>query len=183
MASKQLLRKKYIRLRKRKYFPVSKNFFFPVIQKFKIILKKKRSKIALYYPAISEVNVLKIMELKLLKKFKILLPVIKGQQIKFCEWSKIDVMKVNKFGILEPALYSKYMCPDIILVPLLAYDEKKNRLGYGKGYYDRFLNNLLKKNGNITTVGVAFSFQKHQKIPTSFRDIKLNNILTEKGII
>jgi len=51
-------------------------------------------------------------------------------------------------------------------------------LGYGKGYYDKF----LKKNKNITTIGVAFSFQKYNKITTSKHDVKLNYILTEKGI-
>ena len=64
------------------------------------------------------------------------------------------------------------------IVPLLAYDKFKNRLGYGKGYYDKF----LKKKKNILTIGLAFSFQKFNKIKISKFDVKLNNILTEKGI-
>ena len=68
-----------------------------------------------------------------------------------------------------------------MLVPLLAFDNQKNRLGYGKGYYDRYLNKYLKKNKNILTIGVAFSFQKHNKLPTSNNDVKLNYVLTEKG--
>ena len=70
-----------------------------------------------------------------------------------------------------------------MLVPLLAYDKNKFRLGYGKGYYDRFLNKYLKTNKNIVTVGIAFSFQKCEKIPIDNFDVKLNYILNEKGII
>ena len=53
---------------------------------------------------------------------------------------KKDVLKINKFGMLEPALLnSKLIVPNIMLVPLLAYDNQKNRLGYGGGFYDRYL--------------------------------------------
>ena len=72
--------------------------------------------------------------------------------------------------------------PDVIILPLLAFDKDKFRLGYGKGYYDRYLNKYLKKYKDIMTVGVAFSFQKHNKLPINKNDIKLDFILTEKGI-
>ena len=75
----------------------------------------------------------------------------------------------------------KQIIPDIILVPLLVFDKAKYRLGYGKGFYDRYLNKYLKKFKNILTVGVAFSFQKYHKLPVNNRDVKLNFILTEKG--
>ena len=57
------------------------------------------------------------------------------------------------------------------------------RLGYGKGFYDRFLNKFLKKKKNIIKIGIAFSFQKYNKLPISKFDVKLDYILTEKGII
>ena len=60
--------------------------------------------------------------------------------------------------------------------------KKKNRLGYGKGFYDRYLKKYLKKNNNILTIGIAFSFQKYHTLPTSNKDVNLNYILTEKGI-
>ena len=84
--------------------------------------------------------------------------------------------------MLEPALLSSHTVPDIMLVPLLAYDNQNNRLGYGGGFYDRYLNKYLKTNNNILTIGIAFSFQKHHKLPVSNNDVKLNYILTEKGI-
>ena len=99
----------------------------------------------------------------------------------FFPWKKNKVLFVNKFGLLEP-IKAIAMIPDVIIVPLLSYDKEKYRLGYGKGFYDRYLNKYLKKFGNILTVGVAFSFQKHHKLPIDKNDIKLDYILTEKGI-
>ena len=69
-----------------------------------------------------------------------------------------------------------------LLIPLLAFDNQNNRLGYGGGFYDRYINKYLKTHKNILTVGIAFSFQKHNEIPVSNHDVKLNYILTEKGI-
>ncbi|MDC0514086.1 5-formyltetrahydrofolate cyclo-ligase, partial [Pelagibacteraceae bacterium] len=62
-------------------------------------------------------------------------------------------------------------------------DRQNNRIGYGMGFYDKFLNKFLKKRKKILTIGVAFSFQKYNKLPVSNLDIKLDYILTEKGLI
>ena len=82
----------------------------------------------------------------------------------FFTWKKNEVLSVNKFGLLEP-IKSISKIPDIILIPVLAFDDDKYRLGYGKGFYDRYLNKYLKQFKNILTVGVAFSFQKYHKLP------------------
>ena len=112
----------------------------------------------------------------------ILLPIVeKNNSMNFYQWKKNDVLTVNEFGILEP-LKAEAKIPDVILVPLLAFDKDKFRLGYGKGYYDRYLNKYIKKYKDIMTVGVAFSFQKHNKLPINKNDVKLDFILTEKGI-
>ena len=100
----------------------------------------------------------------------------------FYRWENQGVLLVNKFGMLEPYKLNSHIIPDIILVPLLAYDNQKNRLGYGGGFYDRYLKKYLKKNKNILTIGIAFSFQNSSKLPSSNHDVKLNYILTEKGI-
>ena len=100
----------------------------------------------------------------------------------FVQWDFLDILKVNKYGMLEPAIKKRSLIPNVALVPLLAFDKKNYRLGYGKGYYDKFLNKYLKLNKNIITIGVAFSFQKYNKLPTSKFDVKLDYILTEKGI-
>ena len=122
------------------------------------------------------------MEFNNISSQDILLPVIdKKNLMNFFSWKKNDVLFVNKFGMLEPTK-TQAKIPDIMLIPILAFDKNKNRLGYGKGFYDRYLNKYLKKFRNILTIGVAFSFQKHHKLPTNQNDIKLNFIITEKGI-
>jgi 5-formyltetrahydrofolate cyclo-ligase len=111
----------------------------------------------------------------------ILLPVIEeNNRMNFFPWKKNHVLFVNKFGILEPHK-TKFKIPNLILLPILAFDRNKYRLGYGKGFYDRYLNKYSKKISNILTVGVAFSFQKHHKLPMNKNDVKLDYILTEKG--
>ena len=70
-----------------------------------------------------------------------------------------------------------------MLVPLLAFDSRMNRLGYGKGFYDRYLNNLVKLGKKFEAIGIAFSFQKYKKIPSSKFDFKLDNVFTEKGFV
>ena len=138
---------------------------------------------SIYYPASYEVNVLKIFEIKLIRKLEILLPIIKKKNIMtFHKWKKNDVLKVNQYGMLEPAFFSNSVVPNIMLVPLLAYDNQKNRLGYGGGFYDKYLNKYFKSHNNILTIGIAFSFQKYNKLPKNKNDVKLNHILTEKGL-
>ena len=102
--------------------------------------------------------------------------------MKFYKWNYKDTLIVNQYGMLEPSKTRDYFIPNLMLVPLLAFDKENYRLGYGKGYYDTFLNRYLKKNINILTIGIAFSFQKYNKIPTARHDVKLDYVLTEKGL-
>ena len=182
MKKKNLERIKYYFLRKKKYYEISKDFFYPFLDLIKSKFKKNKIKLALYYPSSYELNVLKILEHNYISKQKLLLPVIgENNLMNFFPWKKNEVLKINKYGMLEP-VKSKQHVPNIMLVPLLTFDKDKYRLGYGKGFYDRYLNKYLKKFKNILTVGVAFSFQKHHKLPINNMDVKLNYILTEKGI-
>ena len=179
MQQKIAIRKKVLVIRKKKYFEISSQFFHPLI---KLLKKKKKittNTLSLYYPSNYEVNVLSLFQLIKKIKIKTLLPVIKpNNQMSFVEWQYLDPLKVNEFGILEPCLASKPLFPDFMLVPLLAFDSNNNRLGYGKGFYDKF----LEKKKNIITIGIAFSFQKYNKLPVSNLDIKLDYILTEEGM-
>jgi len=182
MYQKNILREKYLNLRKKKYYEIDKEFFSPLLSLIKSNFKKENLKLALYYPSNFEINVLKLLENKYMINKNVLLPVIEeNYRMSFFPWKKNHVLLVNKFGILEPTK-TKFKIPNLILVPVLAFDIKKNRLGYGKGFYDRYLNKYLKKFSNILTVGVAFSFQKHHKLPIDKNDVKLDYILTDKGI-
>ena len=98
----------------------------------------------------------------------------------FYEWINKDPLKINMYGIAEP-ISAKKIYPDIIFVPLVAYDDDLNRLGYGGGYYDRKIK-LLKKNKNFLAIGLAFNFQKHSLIPVSKYDEKLDYIVTNQKI-
>ena len=183
MQEKIAIRKKKLTKRKKKYFEVSNQYFKPLI---KLIKKKKKNRLislSLYYPTNFEVNVLKLFKLIKEKKIKTLLPAITNKkEMNFVEWRYLDLLKVNNFGILDPYLQTKSLIPDVMLVPLLAFDSKNNRLGYGKGFYDKYLSKFLRHRKKITTIGVAFSFQKYNTLPVSKLDVKLNYILTEKGL-
>ena len=183
MQQKSKLRKKYLKIRKENYFEIDKKFFSPLLKLIKKNIKKKSIIIALYYPSNFELNVLKVLELKYFSHQTILLPVAeKNNFMNFYQWKKNDVLTINEFGMLEP-IKTEAKTPDIIILPLLAFDKDKYRLGYGKGYYDRYLNKYIKQyKKNTMTVGVAFSFQKHNKLPINKNDVKMDFILTEKGI-
>ena len=98
----------------------------------------------------------------------------------FYKWSSKDPLKVNKYGIPEPDSKIK-VYPDILFIPLVAFDNKLNRLGYGGGYYDRYL--VKNNNKKILKIGLALSFQKVKKVPTNNYDQKLDYIITNKYII
>ena len=178
MNQKRILRKKYYYLRKKNYYEIDQKFFFPLFRLIKSNLKKKKLRLALYYPSSFELNVLKFFKSDFIKNENILLPAIeKKNNMNFYSWEKNQALFINQFGMLEPDKTKKKI-PNFMLVPMLAFDKHNYRLGYGKGFYDRY----LKKFKNIVTVGVAFSFQRHHKLPRDKNDVKLNYILTEKGI-
>ena len=179
--SKEYLRKKLINLRRTNFKEHGVSFI-----QFKRILKKlnlkKNINIGGYYPINSEIGCLDILEMLEKNNFKISLPVTKtNNDMDFYEWSFQDSLKVSYQGIPEPNSKKKVF-PDVLIVPLVGFDNNKFRLGYGGGFYDRYIVKLsnIKK---VLTVGFAFSFQKVKKIPINNFDQKLDFILTNKGIM
>jgi len=181
---KAYLRKKSLIQRRKKYLTANK-FNFNLI--FKIIKKhfsKKKIIIAGYYPSSYEVDILNFLEKASKKNFRVVLPVVKSSTtMSFKSWIFKEPLYVNQFGMLEPKDSSKNIIPDLIMVPLAAFDSSLNRIGYGKGYYDRSLKKISKIKKNAISLGIAYSFQKCPKIPTNKHDFKLDYIFTEKGII
>ena len=177
--NKSAIRKKILKLRK------TKN-----LKKYKInipllisILKKNKKNFTVggYYPVNYEINDLEILRELIKNKINVSLPVIsKSKNMSFYSWSFDEPLIINSYGIPEP-IKSKIVIPDIILVPLVAFDNKLFRLGYGGGFYDRYIAKMEKIN-KLLTIGLAYSFQKISKIPINKYDKKLNIILTEKGI-
>jgi 5-formyltetrahydrofolate cyclo-ligase len=180
---KSFLRLKFIEKRKKLY---STKIFFSFDKIFFLIKKnfsKKKPSIAGYYPSNFEVNILDLLSQVSKKNFKVGLPVIKkGYKIDFKHWIPSEPLYVNKYGILEPQKQNITFKPDIILVPLVAFDRNLNRIGYGKGYYDRALKHLA-SNKKILTIGMAFSFQEASIVPTNQYDYNLDCILTDRNLI
>ena len=148
-------------------------------------LKKKNYTLKIiggYYPSNYEINDLEILNYFFKKGSTISLPKIKKKsQMDFYKWYKNDPLFINKYGIPEPE-NSYRVCPDILFVPLVAFDKDFNRLGYGGGFYDRYIQKISKIK-KVVKVGLAFSFQKLKTIPISKHDKKLDIIITDKEII
>ena len=114
------------------------------------------------------------------KGFKISLPVISSKfDMNFYFWNFNDPLHINRYGIPEPKSKIKVI-PSILLIPMVAFDKKLNRLGYGGGYYDRFLKKYEKK--NIIKIGLAISCQEVKKLPLNSFDKKMDFVLTEKKL-
>ena len=176
--NKSDIRKKIFQLRKKNY---SRNLSINSGKFLKFLERKKIKKkiIGGYYPYNYEIDTLEILKKLEKKNYLISLPKISNNnQMNFYYWSSNDPLSINTYGIPEP-ISKKKINPEILLVPLVAYDDNLNRLGYGGGFYDRYFekNSKIKK---IIKIGLAFSFQKITKLPVSKFDKKLNKIITEK---
>ena len=179
--NKSQIRNKIIKIRKKKFNKDLKINLGKFISFLKIDKLNFKS-IGGYYPSNYEIDDLDILDLLEKKNFKVSLPIIKKEnQMNFYSWSRNDPLKINKFGIPEP-VSSKMFYPDILLVPLVAYDASLNRLGYGGGYYDRYIEKIEKVK-KVVKIGLAFSFQKISSIPINQYDKRLDFIVTEKEIL
>ncbi len=144
--------------------------------------KSKISSIGIYYPIKSEISPLKLVEICKNLSIEICLPIIckNTNELVFSKFlSKKHLIK-NKYGIFEPVKL-KYIKPDIIFVPMVGFDKNLNRLGYGKGYYDRVISKLRKLK-KIFVIGVAYDNQMLRSIPVENHDEKMDIILTDKNI-
>jgi len=178
---KSKLRKKILKLREMENFKNIKIDFDNVFD----LLKKNnltKKRVGGYFPVNHEIDDLEILKKLKKKKYQISLPVIKKNfDMDFYRWSFDDPLKINKYGIPEP--FSKQLIyPDILLVPLVAFDKNLNRLGYGGGYYDRVIDKLSKKK-YILKIGLALSVQKINNVPVTKYDKKLDYIVTDKYIL
>jgi 5-formyltetrahydrofolate cyclo-ligase len=96
--------------------------------------------------------------------------------MQFLKWSPDDTLEAGPFGLQQPNKSNEAVMPDVILVPLVAFDRRCARLGQGAGHYDRALSLL----DQAVTIGVAWSIQETDYVPTDPWDIPLNYMLTEK---
>ncbi|MCY3675107.1 MAG: 5-formyltetrahydrofolate cyclo-ligase [Rhodobacteraceae bacterium] len=138
--------------------------------------------IASYSPIQSEISPKGAIEGLAERGYPLCLPVVieRSQPLKFRSWRINDEMIVGDYGVSIPS-GGDWVVPEVIIVPLLAFDEKGYRLGYGGGFYDRTLEKL-KREKEVMAVGFAFSGQYCADIPRDEYDYRLDTIVTEQGI-
>lgn len=113
-----------------------------------------------------------------------LLPAVEARHstLSFRHWVPGDDLSVSAFGVAEPTGDKAIGVPEILMVPLLAFDGDGYRLGYGGGYYDRTLAEL-RKQGACRAVGVAYAGQQVDTLPCDGFDQRLDYIVTEQGVV
>lgn len=172
---KDLLRKNFLYLRNnRSTDELNTNSNLIIEQLIEKINWNKIYRASIYYPINNEVNILKIIDFLRSIKVQILLPVEQG----FAIWNEGEDLKLNKWGAKEP-LQKTLVIPDLAIAPLVSFNRKGYRIGYGSGFYDIILANMA----NILKIGVGYSFQESTDIIHEAHDIRLDIIITEKEFI
>ena len=145
--------------------------------------------VGLYYPIFNEISPLVFIEYFKVNKITTALPVVdcNSNSMVFKKWFKKEKLQKSHIGSYEPLRTNKTIFPQVIVVPMLMFDRKLNRLGYGGGYYDKLISTLKryfdKKQKNFITIGLAYSEQETKSIPYESHDQKLDFIVTEKEIL
>jgi 5-formyltetrahydrofolate cyclo-ligase len=136
--------------------------------------------VAGYSPIRSEIDPVPLMRKLAAEGAKLALPVItaRGQSLIFRVWHPGDRLLPGPLGILEPSPAAAEITPEIVLVPLAAFDRVGHRIGYGAGHYDRTLAHLHKSKG-FAAIGLAFTAQQVKTVPALQHDVPLDYVLTE----
>ena len=136
-----------------------------------------------YFPVREEFDVMPLMSRLSRIGIKCCLPVIqrRSNPLIFRLWRPGVKLISNPYRIPEPGPESEEVMPNILLVPLLAFDSEGYRLGYGGGYYDQTLNSLRSKSKNLLAVGMAFMEQQVDHVPHNLMDARLDWVVTERG--
>jgi 5-formyltetrahydrofolate cyclo-ligase len=133
-----------------------------------------------YSPIRSEIDPVPLMRALAEKGARLALPAVmaRGKSLAFRAWSAGDRLMLGPLGILEPSPAAAEIVPDIMLVPLAAFDRAGHRIGYGAGHYDYTLAHLRKMKP-IAAIGVGFAVQEIEAVPALPHDVALDYVLTE----
>jgi 5-formyltetrahydrofolate cyclo-ligase len=139
--------------------------------------------VSAYSPIRNEIDPVPLMRKLAGQGAKLALPAVlaRGKSLAFRAWSPDDRLMLGPLGILEPSPAAAEMIPDIMLVPLAAFDREGHRIGYGAGHYDYTLAHLRKAKA-VTAIGVAFAVQQIKLVPALPHDVPLDYVLTETKI-
>lgn len=144
-------------------------------------------RIAMYVPVGRELDSLPLAHQAWSRGRSLFLPVISGSAMRFAPFRPGTEMRPNQFGILEPVTHRGELLGarhlDVIVAPLVAFDEEGNRLGMGGGYYDRTLAFLSHRTSvrRPRFVALAFEIQKVEALPVEEWDVRLDVVVTEKS--
>jgi 5-formyltetrahydrofolate cyclo-ligase len=132
----------------------------------------------------SEINPVPLMRALADQGAQLALPVVagKGKPLIMRAWSFGEPLDSGVWGIREPKPEAPEVAPDILIVPLLAFDRTGNRIGYGAGYYDMTIARLRAMKPTVA-IGIAFAAQQIEAVPVTPRDARLDLVLTEREII
>jgi len=136
-----------------------------------------------YSPIRNEIDPVPLMRQLASLGARLALPAVmaRGKSLAFRAWSPDDRLMLGPLGILEPSPAAAELVPDIMLVPLAAFDGQGHRIGYGAGHYDYTLAHLRKVKA-IAAIGTAFSVQQIKAVPAQPHDVALDYVLTEKKV-
>jgi len=137
-----------------------------------------------FMPMQTEINPLPLMRKLAEAGAQLALPAIagRGRPLIMRAWHFGTPLKAGQWGIREPMPDAPEVAPDILIVPLAAFDRHGHRIGYGAGYYDMTINALRAKK-KVMAVGIAFAAQEIPRVPATERDARLDLVLTEREVV
>ena len=184
LQDKQALRQISKSLRKKAFDAYGFDAAILISKHFKDWFKKKKDVkiIAFYYPIGTEVDPFPTINALKGTPVRFCLPVVTGPKspLTFREWFEDSELMISSYGAKIPR-EGQSLVPDLIITPLLAFDQAGSRLGYGGGFYDRTID-ALRGEKDILVLGLAFECQRTDALmPTEPTDQKIDSVLTEKG--
>ena len=137
-----------------------------------------------FSPMKTEINPLPLMRKAAQLGARVALPAIagRGKALIMRAYAFGDELARGQWGIREPKADAPEVAPDILIVPLAAFDRAGHRIGYGAGYYDLTINALRAKK-KVIAIGIAFAAQEITSVPATERDARLDFVLTEREVI
>jgi 5-formyltetrahydrofolate cyclo-ligase len=137
-----------------------------------------------FMPIRSEINPIPLMRRCAEAGARLSLPAIvgRGKALSLRSWSTGDKLVTGQWGIREPSADAPEVAPDIMLVPLAAFDRRGGRIGYGAGYYDKTIS-ALRARKPVIAIGVAYALQEVPDVPILAHDVRLDVVLTERESI
>ncbi|MCT4654582.1 MAG: 5-formyltetrahydrofolate cyclo-ligase [Cohaesibacter sp.] len=140
--------------------------------------------VSLFWPIRSEIDSLLAAGALRQQGCQIALPVVLSKtDLEFRLWREDDPLVAAGYGSKGPAQTAPVVLPDCLVMPLAAFDNERNRMGYGAGFYDRYIGRQVKSEKKPLLIGLAFECQKLDKVPVGRYDQPLDWIVTEAGIL